>query len=623
LIWKVPAGALREADWKGVMDVNSSSAELTASWNQRLRDHPLMTAAVLTLATFAAYGPALANGFAFDDEQVIVQNPYVADPGWWRHILATPAWAFVGVKTWSTYYRPLQIFSYWLFWRLDGPNPGVYHLFQLIFYVASVWFLYRIGCELIGREVVAFAGALLWALHPVHVEAVAWAAALPDVGVGFFCFLAFLLFLRAEREGRWLDGRHVVAALAFGLGLLFKENALSLLPLMVAYWFFLGKPGGWPARLVRLAPYVVALGVYLAVRIAVLGHFSAGPHIWSISESVVGSALALLGAHLRLFIWPVGLSPVRSFNWIDGLHSVWPWAALLLLVAGWALRKREPLFAFFTFAWLIALLPCLDIRQITTPFAADRYSFLPTFGLCLALGWLVMERLPNLRPRGFSIQGAAALVAVVAALWTVGTEAAIPHWRSSGALMRYGLRENPDSGTPYIYKAIDLEYRVGDLEGAAREFRTAMKVNQSSRPLLVAVVCQANLGLGEIAYFQGRSEEALKYFSEVLRLCPDGHEKFAVYDAIGAMSFVKGQYAEAAENFRKAVQWGPADVSGHYYLGTCEIKLGHFREAAEQFHIVTQIDPSLRPAYMAEAAALDASGDTAAAARIRAGTPNP
>jgi hypothetical protein len=592
-------------------------------WNRRLREHPLVTAAVLVLVTFAAYGPALGNGFAFDDEQQIVQNPFVADPGWWRHIFNTPSWAYVGVQNWANYYRPLQIFCYWLFWRIDGPNPGIYHLFQLILYAASVWLLYRIGRELIGQEVAAFAGALLWALHPVHVEAVAWAAGLPDVGVGFFCFLAFLLFLRAEREKRRFNWRHFAAAVAFVFGLLFKENALSLLPLLVAYWFFLAEGERWRSRLMRLLPYVAGLGAYVAVRIAVLGHFSAGPRIWRVTEGVVGSALALLGAHLRLFLWPVGLSPTRTFNWVSGLHTVWPWAAILLLIAAWLLRKRQPLFSFFVFAWLITLTPCLDIRQITTPFAADRFSFLPTFALCLAVGWGLIEFLPAVRPRALPIQAATAIAAVICVLWTVGTEAAIPHWRSSGALMRYALKENPNSGVPHIYRGIDLQYRVGDLAGAVREYETAMKVNEGSRPLVVPVICQANLGLGQIANIEGRPEEALAHFRVVLKLCPDGRDTFSVYDAMGSMAFVKGRYAEAAENFRKAVKWGPTDVSGHFYLGTCEMKLGHYREAAEQFHIVTQIDPSLRAAYMAEAAAREAAGDSAGAERVRAQAPRP
>jgi protein O-mannosyl-transferase len=594
---------------------------LLEKWNRQLREHPLMVAGALVLITFAAYAPALANGFAFDDEQVIVQNPFVADPSWWRHIFSTPAWAFVGVKSWANYYRPFQIFCYWAVWRLAGPNPGAYHLLQLILYAASVWLLYRVAFELIGQETAAFAGALLWALHPLHVEAVAWAAALPDVGVGFFVLLALLLFLRAERDGRAFDARHVVAAVCFGLALFFKENALCLPPLLVAYWFFLARPESWIKRLLRLVPYVAALGVYVAIRVSVLGHFAAGANILNVSRAVVGSAVALLGAHLWLFLWPVALSPTRAFNWVTWLHSPWPWAALVLIVAAWLLRKRLPLFAFFIFTWLIALIPCLDVRQITTPFAADRYSYLPTVGLSLAVAWLFLAHLPKLRWRGVPVQAAAATLAVVAIFWTVSTEASIPHWRNSQALMQFGMKADSNAAAPHIYKGIDLQYRFGDLEGAAREYRTAMRINEENKPFIVPVVCQAELGLGQIANLDGRPKEALKYYNEVLRLCPDGHETFAVYDAMGSMAFLKGHYAEAAEHFRKAVKWGPVDVSGHYYLGTCEMKLGHPREAAEQFRIVRQIDPRLRPAYMAEAMALEAAGDAAGAARVRALAP--
>jgi protein O-mannosyl-transferase len=590
-------------------------------WNKHLRERPLIAASVLVLVTFAVYAPALANGFAFDDEQVIVQNPFVADPSWWRHIFSTPAWAFVGVKSWDNYYRPLQIFCYWSIWRVAGPNPGAYHLLQLILYAASVWLLYRVALELIGKETIAYAGALLWALHPLHVEAVAWAAALPDVGVGFFVLLALLLFLRAERDGHAFDARHVISAVCFGLALFFKENALSFPAIVVAYWFFLAKPERWIRRSLRLVPSVVALGVYVAIRLAVLGHFAAGANIFNVSRSVIGSALALLGAHLWLFVWPVKLSPARAFNWITWLHSPWPWLAVVLIIVAWVFRKRTPLFAFFVFTWLLALTPCLDVRQITTPFAADRYSYLPTVGLSLAVAWLFLAQLPKFRLPRIPAQAAAATLAVVAVLWTISTEAAIPHWRNSQALMDYGMKADANAAAPHIYNGIDLQYRIGDIEGAEREYRTAIRVDESNRPLIIPVICQAKLGLGQIANIEGRPEEALKYYAEVLRLCPDGHEAFAVYDALGSMAFVKGDYAGAAEQFRKAVKWGPVDVSGHYYLGTCEMKLGHPKEAAEQFHIVRQIDPTLRPAYEAEALALAASGDPAGAARVRALAP--
>ncbi|MGE5325910.1 MAG: glycosyltransferase family 39 protein [Deltaproteobacteria bacterium] len=598
-----------------------SGSSLLDKWNQKLREHRLVAACALVLVTFCVYAPALANGFAFDDEQVIIQNPFVADPSWWRHIFSTPAWAFVGAKNWANYYRPLQILSYWAIWRLDGPNPGAYHLVQLILYAASVWLLYRVAFELVGRETVALAGALLWALHPLHVEAVAWAAALPDVGVGIFVLLALLLFLRAERDGRLFDGRNLIAAVCFGLALFFKENALCLPAFLIAYWFFLAKPESWIRRLLRLAPYGATLGVYVAIRFAVLGHLAAGANIFDVSRPIIGSALALLGAHLWLFVWPVRLSPARAFNWNTWLRSPWPWAALVLIVAAWLLRKRQPLIAFFIFFWLLALIPCLDVRQITTPFAADRYSYLPTVGLTLAVAWMMLAQLPKLRLPRVPAQAAAAALAVVAVPWTISTEAAIPHWRNSMALMEYGMKADSNAAAPHIYKGIELQYRTADLKGAEREYRTAIRINESNRPLIVPVICQADLGLGQIANLEGRPDEAKKYYAEVLRLCPDGHEAFAVYDALGSMAFVKGNYSEAAGYFRKAVKWGPVDVSGHYYLGTCEMKLGRPKEAAEQFRIVRQIDPTLRPAYVAEAGALEAAGDSSGAARVRALAP--
>ncbi len=586
-------------------------------WNQRLRDHPVWTATVLCLITFAAYAPALGNGFAFDDEQVIIQNPIVADPHAWWQALSTPAWAYMGVATWSRYYRPLQIFSYWLLWRLDGPNPGAYHLFQVLLYVATVWLAYRVARELLDSEVAAFAGATLWALHPLHVEAVAWAASLTDVGAGFFFFLALLIFLLAERERHAWDWRHVAAALAVGLSLLFKEMALTFPLLILAYWFFLGKEGGWPKRLIRLAPYVAAVGVYLVARILVLGHFSAGTNFWHVTPSLMGSALALLGAHLRLFVWPVDLSPLRTFDWSTELLTIWPWAALLLLGVAWVLRRRQPILAFLVFFWAITLLPCLDYRQLCAPYAADRYAYLPTVGLCLAVGWLGTASLAKVAPGRRSFEAATAAVAVVAILWTAGTEAAIPRWRNTQSLIEYSLRKYPDSPLPHIYRATDLQFRRGDLEGAKREFKTVLRLNSESRLQLFPVICQADLGLGRIAYLEGRLDDMFRYFNEVLSLCPDGGDSIAVHDAIGALWFVRGEYSKAAESFRQAVRWGPADVSGHFYLGTCEMKLGHYREAANEFRTVTTIDPTLRPAFMALAQALDRTGDTAGAEQVR------
>jgi 4-amino-4-deoxy-L-arabinose transferase-like glycosyltransferase len=169
-------------------------------WNDWLRTHSALATALLALVPFVTYAGALANQFVYDDEHQIMENPFVLNPRLWPRMFLGSVWSFRGAGVQTNFYRPLQFAVYWLVYRLAGPNPAVFHLFQILLYVATVWLVYRLGLELIQNEVAALVGALLWALHPLHVEAVAWIASMPEVGFGFFYLLAFLLFVRAEKE---------------------------------------------------------------------------------------------------------------------------------------------------------------------------------------------------------------------------------------------------------------------------------------------------------------------------------------------------------------------------------------------------------------------------------------
>src|ERR1019366_5833906 len=124
-------------------------------------------------------------------------------------------WSFRGPAQRDNMYRPLQFFTYWVLYRVKGPNPVIFHFALLLFYAAAVWLVFRLACERLPNSSVAFAGALLWALHPLHVETVAWISALPDLGAAYFYLLAFLLFLRAERSADDALGGYLLAAAAF------------------------------------------------------------------------------------------------------------------------------------------------------------------------------------------------------------------------------------------------------------------------------------------------------------------------------------------------------------------------------------------------------------------------
>jgi tetratricopeptide (TPR) repeat protein len=591
---------------------------LLERWERWLESHRVAAVAVLDLVSFAAFGGTLANGFVYDDVPQTLNNPFIRNPQLWKRILTGSTWSFAGLG--GDYYRPLQEFCYWVIYRLAGPDPAFFHLLQLVLYAATVWAVYRLGRDLLQSDLAAFLGALLWALHPLHVEAVAWVSALPDVGAGLFYVLGFWLFLRADRkaEGRWTG--HLIAALSFFVALNFKEMALSFPLVLVACAVFFPQEESWLKRAARFLPYLEVLGAYVAIRYAAVGRLAPSGRPWDVTTVVISTAVALLGRNTQLFFWPTHLTGFREFNPSATLHSPWPWAVLLAVIVALWFHKRQPVLGFLVLWWPLALTPCLDYRQLSWPLVGDRFSFIPSVGLCLAIAYLAVLWLPRRVSATAVYRYALPAVALVILIWGTETVRAVPHWRDNQTLMKYAARQAPDSPFVHMDKAWNLQYRVGDLDGAAREFETVLRLNNASFRPVFNLTYGAYLGLGHIALDKGRREEAKGYFEKAIRFWP---QMSSAYHSLGALYFSEGDYAHAAEVFEQGVRRDPQDLLGRFYLGTCLLKQGRYREAAEQFHAARTVDPSYIEAYGAEARALEAAGDQAGAARVRALAPRP
>ncbi len=582
--------------------------------HQQLERHPGLAFGLPVLLIFLVFQGTLSNGFVYDDGKQILENPFVTNPHLWRRIFTGSVWSFMGGATGANFYRPLHIFSYWLLYLLAGPDPAVFHFFQLVIYAATTVVVFEIGRELFANQLAAFVGAVLWALHPLHVEAVAWIAAWPDVGGGALYLLAFLLFLRAEKTEPRSVARHFAPALAFFLALFFKEMALSLPLLILVYWFFFPVSKGWRGRALCAAPYVLAAAAYAGIRVVALGRFSQTVHFWKVSPQVIGAATGLLGQHTKLFFWPAGLSVYRTFELGASLRSPWPWLTLLALLAACGLRRRAPAFAFLLVWWAVTLLPCLDVRQLSFPLLAERFSYLPSVGLCLAMAFAGLVWLPELAPGVRAAGLALPVLALVGGLWLVEDLRALPNWRDNDALLDHSLRVSPDAALVHVAQGLQLQYRKGDLAGAAREFETALRLNRLSLVPVATVTYDSYIGLGDVANLEGRTDVALDYFEKAVGVLPG---QSLAYDALGSFYFPRRDYARAAGYFTQAVGANPQDLGARFYLGTCWMKLGKPRQAAEQFHAAREVDPTYTQAFEAEARALEAAGDPAGATRAR------
>jgi Flp pilus assembly protein TadD/4-amino-4-deoxy-L-arabinose transferase-like glycosyltransferase len=579
--------------------------------NKRLAKHHLLAGAVLATAAFVVFSGSLANGFVYDDNPQILQNAFVQNPHLWKRIFEGSVWSFQGGRT--NFYRPLQFACYWILYRIGGPNPAVFHLLSLLLYAASVWLVYRLARELFKNDAIAFAGALLWALHPVHVEAVAWISGLPDVGFAFFTLFSIVCFLRGEQEIEKALLYHALSGLAFFIALLFKEMALSLPFLLLAYWYFLGKPESWPRRALRWLPYLAATLVYVVIRYHMLGYFTEGGHLWRISIRIVGAAFGLLGQDAKILLWPVHLNVFRMFYLVPSLLSLWPWITLALMAGTLWLRKREPCLAFLIAWWPVTLLPVLDIRQLSFPLLADRFLYFPSVGPCLALAYFLLRWLPrHATARNFA-PAAAGLLVFSMVFCTAQTLLAIPHWRDNDTLIHYSFRQAPDSPLLHMARGVVLEYEQGDLKGALREYNTARRLNQAS-PWPLNLDHDYYLAVGRIALRQGNRTEAIEDFERAQRAAPGSSQPS---DALGAVYFPQGDYATAAKFFAQSVKVNPQDSTARFYLGTCWMKLGKYHNAAAEFHAAREIDPEYYQAYQSEAMALEAAGEPAAAEQVR------
>lgn len=592
-------------------------------WEAWLGKNGRAASGALFLATFILYSGSLANSFVYDDEYQILQNPFVTNPHLWTRIFSGSVWSFQAVAFPSNYYRPLHILAHWLIYRVAGPNPAAYHLFQIVVYAATAILVFRIARKLLRSEAAALAGALLWAVHPLHVEGVAWIAAVPDTGYGFFYLLGFLMFLRAEECDSKPLRAHALAALAFLPALFFKEMALSFLLIIAAYWFTHPPPmgsGAWRGRILRFLPYVSAVGIYLVIRVVALGYMTHAGKLWDVSWRVVGAAAGLLGQHTKLFFWPTHLNVFRSFDIESSLRSPWPWLVMAAVLGALWQRKREPAAAFLVLWWPLGLLPALDIRNLSFPLLAERFTYVPSVSLCLLVSCVLFVWLPRELP---AVRWECAVVpatAMALILCAVQTLRAIPNWRSNESLAHYSMKQSPDAALLHLIQGFVLQYKEGDLDGARREYETAMRLNSKSPRPLSKVTYDSYIGLGMIAHREGNLDRAVDYLEKATRVSPYDSP---AYDALGSIYFPRGEYAKAAEYFSQAVRANPFDVSAHFYLGTCWLKLGKYAEAAQQFRTAREVDPGFFQAYQAEARALESSGMSDEAARVRRIAPHP
>lgn len=500
----------------------------------------LAVALVLAALVAAIYAPTARFGFVgFDDNRYVTGNPHVAT----GLTAANALWAFT--TTWASNWHPLTWLSHMLDVSLFGLDAGPQHVVNAILHAldAILLFLFlRTATASAARSALV---AALFAVHPAHVESVAWIAERKDVLSTFFGLIALILYVGYARRPGWARGLGVVAA--FGASLLAKPMLVTLpvLALLLDIWP-LDRLAPGPGLLARWTPLVreklplfalaaasAAVTIYAQARGGATSTVAALP-----LASRLGAAALAAVSYLRILVWPTHLSVFYPHPAMtpSGLPLLRVAASAVLLVAlTWIAareRGRRPYLLVGWLWYLVALLPVIGLVQVGLQGMADRYTYLPSIGVFVAVVWAVPGGL--LASRRARTASAAAVAAVILA-FGVAARAQVETWRDDFTLFEHATRAVP--GAWLAWKNLGVEqFRRGEIDAAARSFREAIR-GRPDDP-------DAWLDLASCDGARGNHAAAERDFRNVLRLSPDDPD---AWFGVGIACALQGKTACADE----------------------------------------------------------------------------
>ena len=502
----------------------------------------LLACAALSLLVLLVFGRLGGAGFlTFDDPQYVL-NPPVSRGLTWENL----RWAFL--ETHFDNWHPLTWLSHMADISLFGASPGAHHLVNVAFHAANAALLLTLLEEATGDFWPSLATAALFALHPLHVQSVAWIAERKDVLSTCFALLTLLAYVRFARAGRRRDLGLALAL--YALALMSKPMVVSLPILMLCldHWPLARAGSRWRLLAEKWPFALLALGTCIVTVVA-----QKGAIVRAVEVPFHFNALNAFVSYLRYLgrtFWPFDLAafypPLPQGRLpLLGLASL---AALAGLTwAAFRFGKRRPWLLSGWVWYLAALLPAAGFVQVGMQSMADRYTYLPLVGVFLALSWLGAEAVRRgTVPRGL----AAGLLLLLGGGLMARSWVECGYWKDDRTLFRRDLQVVGDNATAHLCLGLDALQR-GAREEAVAEFRAS-------------VTCAPTVALpwfwmGEALLGLGREAEALEAFRADLNLEPDNYR--AILKAVPAL-LRAGRLEEAVLLLRHYIELEPARLAG-------------------------------------------------------------
>ena len=526
--------------------------------------------------TLAAFWPVGHLGFIIYDDHVYVSENQHVQTG----ITADNVrWAFTSRD--CSNWHPVTWLSHMLDCQLFGLKAGGPHWVNLGFHLANTLLLFIVLRQMTAAVWRSAFVASLFALHPTHVQSVAWISERKDVLSAFFFLLTLLAYTRYVTSGKWQVTRtdstpspvtrhpslyYALALLFFALGLMSKPMLVTLpvILLLLDFW-----PLGRSAECgVRSADWKNAVQLPVLRRLlwekVPFVALSVGSSIVTFWAQQAGGAVMALGAlpwywrisntlvfyvdYLGKMFWPVNLAILYPYPYVQiPTVEIVSSGLLLLVLSVFCIRqaRRQPWLLAGWFWFVMMLVPVIGLVQVGIQAIADRYTYLPSIGLFIAVAWS-MAGVASVSRFWRAARAAGAMALVLACL--MDTRYQLRYWRNSATLFTHALAVTGENPAVQLHLGMAL-VESGDLDEAARNYRAVVKRLPDYE--------DGHYGLGYVLIHQKKYEEARVEFGEVLRLNPNNPFARKFY---GDTLATQGKYAEAGAEYTAALQLKPDDA---------------------------------------------------------------
>jgi len=559
----------------------------------------------LVALNIVVFASARRFGFVrFDDPDYVTKNPQVPAGLTWRGF----KWALTTgyVANW----HPLTWLSHMLDVQLFGLNPGAHHTVNLALHVANTLLLFVVLRRMTGAVGRSAFVAALFAIHPLHVESVAWISERKDVLSTFFWMLTLLAYGEYARKSGVL--RYAFVLLFFALGLLSK-------PMVVTLPFVLLLLDAWPLKRIALwrddrhlisgndRSIVMRLLMEKLPLFALAAASSIATVFIQRKWGAVGSltvypigvrlqnALISYVAYMAKMVWPTDLAVFYPYRQSPDAWTVAAAALLLIGITIAAVRgfRRRPYLLVGWLWYLGTLTPVIGIVQVGLQSMADRYTYIPLIGLFIIVAWgaaEVAERWPRRRA------ALPAVATLVLAACAITARAQVETWRDSLTLWQHAVDVTSEN-TWARYNLGVVLVQAGRVDEGIARFRDVLRADPN--------YADVHIDLGNALAARGAIDEAIAEFATVVRLRPDYAEARSAY---GNLLRSRGRNADAIAQYREALRLDPSLATAHNELGNALTDDGRFSDAIVEYAAAVRLAPGFAEAHNNVGAALARAG---------------